>query len=204
MNKIIKIRYTAILLVAFLISTATAKLWGQAGMTIYVGPSVAFSGDNVVTAGGEAHFGYVIGANARLNSDFMYFMLTGEYGTFDLVANKKWNFIGGDDLVYFRGKIGLGFDLKKLSSRTTLRTKFQGTLLFVNDYDQNWINNDARLAANGYTKINEGIAGLSTCLGLTIGSFDLDLDYDHGLYNLYTGHKSSKISTISLCGGFRF
>ena len=94
MNKIIKIRYTAILLVAFLISTATAKLWGQAGMTIYVGPSVAFSGDNVVTAGGEAHFGYVIGANARLNSDFMYFMLTGEYGTFDLVANKKWNFIG--------------------------------------------------------------------------------------------------------------
>lgn len=173
-------------------------------MTIFVGPSVAFSGDKVVTAGGEAHFGYVVGANARLNSDFMYFMLSGEYGTFDLIGNKKWNFIGGDDLVYFKGKIGLGFDIKKLSARTTLRTKLQGTLLFVNDYDQAWINNDARLAANGYNSLNEGIAGLSTCLGLTIGSLDIDLDYDHGLYNLYNGHKKSKISTLSLTTGFRF
>lgn len=204
MNKITKHSFAVILLVVVLIFSKTSSILGQAGMTLYAGPSIAFSADKVVTAGGEAHFGYVIGANARLNSDFMYFMLTGEYGTFDLVANKKWTFIGGDDLVYFKGKIGLGFDIKKLSARTTLRSKIQGTLLFVNDYEQSWIDNDVRLAANGYTKINEGLAGLSTCLGLTIGALDLDLEYDHGFYNLYNEHPKSKISSLTLTTGFRF
>lgn len=187
-----------------IIVACTQKMSAQAGMTLYLGPSYAFSPDKVVTAGGEGHFGYVVGAHARLNSDFMYFMLTGEYGTFDLVGNKKWNFVGGNDLKYIKAKIGLGFDIKKLNSTTTLRSKFQGSLLFVNDYNDAWIQNDSRLLSNGYTAINEGMAGVSTCIGLTLGSFDIDLEYEQGLYNLYTGFKSSKIHFINLTGGFRF
>jgi hypothetical protein len=195
------IRLSVFLAITLLISQ---KMTSQAGMTIYAGPSFGFSPDKVVTAGGEGHFGYVIGAHARLNSDFMYFMLTGEYGTFDLVGNNKWNFVGGDDLKYIKGKVGLGFDLKRLSSKMVLRSKLQGSLLFVNDYDDNWIKNDTRLATNGYTTINEGMAGVATCVGLTIGSLDLDLEYEQGLYNLYTGHKASKIHFINLTAGFRF
>ena len=40
-----------------------------------------------------------------------------------------------------------------------LRSKLQGSLLFVNDYNDAWIKNDPRLSSNGYTIINEGMAG---------------------------------------------
>lgn len=190
-------------LLGFMCAFALKHTVAQAGMTLYAGPSLVFSPDKIVTAAGEGHFGYVVGAHARLNSDFMYFMLTGEYGTFDLVGNKKWNFIGGDDLSYIKGKIGMGFDLKKWD-KIILRSKLQGTLLFVNDYEAGWINSNDRLMDNGYTAINEGLAGVSTCIGLTFGSLDLDLEYDHGLYNLYNTHKSSKIHFLNLTTGLRF
>ncbi|MBK8701347.1 MAG: hypothetical protein IPN29_18100 [Saprospiraceae bacterium] len=182
---------------------ATVGLYGQAGMSIYLGPSAAFSGDKFITPGGQGHYGYVIGAHARLNSDFMYFILTGEYGAFDLISSEKLNFIGGDDLTYIKGKIGLGFDVKRFNKKTVLRSKLQGSVMFVNDFDVNLLN-DPTLVANGYTKLNDGIAGLSTCIGITRGIFDFDLEYEYGFFNLYNTKKESKLNFLSLTAGVRF
>jgi hypothetical protein len=162
------------------------------------------SPDEIVSPSGKAHYGYVIGAHARLNSDYMYFLLSGEYGTFDLIANSKATFIGGDDLKYAKGKIGLGFDVARLTRNIVLRSKLQGTVMFVNDFDQKLIDNDPLLSPNGYTKINDGIGGLATCVGIRIGSFFTDLEYEKGFFNLYNKKKDSKINFISLTAGFQF
>ncbi len=181
----------------------TYAVFGQAGINLYAGPSMAFSKDNIVTGSGEAHYGYVIGANARLNSDDMYFLFTGEYGTMDFVSNKSFNFIGGDDLSYMKAKVGLGFDVIKISQNFLFRTKLQGSLMFVNNY-----NNDLlklpKYINNGYVEVNDGIAGIATCAGVTLGILTIDLEYEHGLFNIFKTKKDSKLNFINLSAGVRF
>lgn len=189
--------------IVILIALFAQLSFGQAGMNIYVGPSMAFSKDNIVTGSGEAHYGYVIGAHARLNSDPMYFLISGEYGTMDFVSNKKLSFIGGDDLTYAKAKIGLGFDVFRFSQKVAIRTKLQGSLMFVNGF-----NNDLlklpKYVNNGYTEVNDGIAGLATCVGVTLGALTFDLEYEHGLFNIFKEKKQSKLNFINLVAGVRF
>lgn len=176
----------------------------QAGMNLYAGPSIMYSRDEIVTPSGNGHYGYVVGAHARLNSDAMYFLLSAEYGGFDLIANKKFGFIGGNDLTYIKTKIGLGLDFLKLSRNTHLRTKLQGSVLFVNSYDADEVINDPLLSQNGYLKVNDGIGGLTTSIGISKGSLTLDLEYERGFFNLYNLKKDSKLNFINLVAGFRF
>ena len=84
-----------------------------------------------------------------------------------------------------------------------MRSKLQGSLMFVNDFNSDAIKID-KLKNSGYTKINDGIAGLNTCLGITLGSLTLDLDYEYGLYNLYFEKKDTKLNFYSLVVGVRF
>jgi hypothetical protein len=192
-------RFIAIL---FFISF-TSLLFGQAGVIVYAGPSFAFSPDDIVTGSGEAHFGYVIGANARINSDPMYFLVTGELGGFDFLSNKKFGIIGGNDLSYLKGKIGLGFDVKRISNRITIRSKVQGSLMFVNDFDQKLLETPKYLS-NGYTDVNDGIAGLSTCVGITHGNMLYEIEYEQGLFNIFKDKKTSKINFLNLTAGYQF
>lgn len=192
------------LLIVIGVVLTTICSYSQAGMGIYLGPSVMKSTDAIVTPGSNMHYGYVIGAHARLNSDNMYFLLSGEYGTFDLIANNSAKFIGGEDLTYAKGKIGLGFDIAKISRKIVLRSKLQGTVMFVNNFNQDIINNDPLLSANGYSAINDGIGGLATCIGIRFGSFFTDLEYEKGFFNLYHEKKDSKLNFISLTAGFQF
>lgn len=185
-----------------IVCTYFSFIYSQAGVTIYTGPSVAFSKDKIVTPSG-AHYGYVIGLNGRLNSDGMYFLVSGEYGTYDFLANNKLSFIGGDDLSYLKGKIGIGFDFLKLSRNMHLRSKFQGTVLFVNSYNTDLLATPL-LLNNGYSIINDGIGGLATSLGISKGIFSLDLEYDHGLFNIFKEKKASKMNFLNLVFGVRF
>lgn len=193
-----------ILTILFFISFNFYDCAAQAGMNVYAGPSAMFSKDEIVTPSGNAHFGYVLGAHARLNSDAMYFLLSAEYGAFDLIGNKKYSFIGGKDLTYLKTKIGLGFDFLKLSKNTHLRTKLQGSILFVNSYDVNELAMNTVLAQNGYIKINDGIGGLTTSFGISKGAITMDLEYEYGFFNLYSFKKSSTLDFINLIVGFRF
>lgn len=176
----------------------------QAGMSVYLGPSFAKSSDALVSPKGKAHYGYVIGAHARLNSDDMYFLISGEYGTMDLIANSDIKFFGGDDLSYAKGKIGLGFDIAKLSRSISLRSKLQGTVMFVNNYNTETLKNDPILAANGYNSINDGIGGLATCIGLRLGAIFFDVEYEKGFFNIYNKKSDSKLNFISLTAGISF
>jgi hypothetical protein len=176
----------------------------EAGLNIYAGPSAMFSRDKIVTKKGEGHYGYVIGANARLNSDFMYFLFSGEYGTFDFLSSKSLKIVGGNDLTYMKGKIGLGFDVVKLGRRTHLRTKFQGNIMFVNNFDQSLLEKTASLKNNGYTNVNDGIGGLSTGIGISKGAMTLDLEYEYGLFNFFYEKEESKLDFLNLVMGVRF
>jgi hypothetical protein len=174
----------------------------QAGLNIYVGPSMAFSGDKIVTGSGEGHFGYVIGANARLNSDPMYFLFSGEFGTFDFLSNKSYKFVGGNDVTYTKVKIGLGFDVKKIARRTYIRTKFQGVLLLLGNYDSELFKTPKYLS-NGYNKLND-VAGLCTSLGISRGVYTLDLEYEKGLFNIIAEKPDSKLNFLTLQIGVKF
>jgi hypothetical protein len=192
-----------ITIISFLLVVCVYFAFGQAGMNVYAGPSMAFSKDNIVTGSGEAHYGYVIGVNARLNSDPMYFILSGEYGTMDFVSNKSFKFIGGDDLSYVKTKIGLGFDIIKISPKFLIRTKLQGSLMFVNGFNDKLLKLP-KYVNNGYTEVNDGIAGVSTCAGITLGILTVDLEYEYGLFNIFQEKKNSKLNFINLVGGVRF
>ncbi len=177
--------------------------YSQAGLNIYAGPSMAFSKDEVVTGSGEGHYGYVLGANARLNSDPMYFLLGAEYGTMDFESNKKYSFFGGDDLSYTKAKIGLGFDIFRISPKFLIRTKLQGSLMFVNNFNDDLLKLP-KYANNGYLEVNDGIAGVATCAGITLGALTVDLEYELGLFNIFKEKKQSKVNFINLVAGVRF
>jgi hypothetical protein len=195
-------RYIIILFVS-LTSLTFTSVYGQAGLNIYAGPSTMFSQDNIYTPSGSAHFGYVAGANVRLNSDPMYFLISGEFGGFDFIANKKFSYIGGDDLTYSKFKIGLGFDVYTLAPKTYIRTKLQGTILLVSNVDDKLFKTPS-LLNNGYIKINDGIAGLCTSIGFVKKSLTIDLEYEQGFFNLFSEKKESKINFLNLVFGVRF
>ena len=176
----------------------------QSGMSVYGGISTAFSPDKLITPSGTAHNGYVVGANIRMLDDGLCFLFTGEYGTFNLMSNKDMSFFKGHSLSYLKGKFGIGFDLVHLGKKSKLRSKFQGNILYINDFDKAQVGATPFLRETGYSLLNEAIGGLSSGLGFTIGILDIDLEYEHGFYNIYYSKHESKLNFINLTTGVRF
>jgi hypothetical protein len=178
-------------------------VFSQSGITIYSGLTYATSPDKIMTPEGTAHLGYTVGITARLNEDPMYFMFTGEYGAFNLAADQRISFVKNKDLSYTKGKFGLGFDLAKLGKKTTLRSKLQGNILMIYKVDQEIVPNDAP-PTNKYIQLNEAIGGISTGIGLTYGMLDLDIEYEHGIYNIYYQKQKSTVNFFNFTAGIRF
>ncbi len=178
------------------------NVFAQSGATFYSGVFYSTSPDKIMTPSGTSQSGYNFGVNIRLNNDPMYFLFTGEYGSFNLIADSNINFTSGKNITYTKGKAGLGFDLAKLGKRTTLRTKFQGNILVLDKIPERRSPSDAPLD-NKYEVLNEAIGGLSTGLGLTYGMIDIDIEYEHGLYNIYYGKHKSTMNTVTFTAGFR-
>lgn len=176
----------------------------QGGMTIYSGLSYIKSSDLNMTPTGSAHYGYVIGTNIRLFDDGMHFLFSGEYGTMNLMSSQKKVFFKEGSLTYIKGKAGLGFNVVKLSKKSKLRTKIQANILYINDFDPKQVGANPALKENGYTMLNEAIGGISTGVGLTLGFWDLDLEYEYGVYNIYYDRAATKLNFITVTTGFRF
>lgn len=109
---------------------------GSAQFTIYGGISNIYSRDALVTPKGQSHTGYVTGLNIRMLDDGLCFLFTGEYGTMNLLASEKQDYFKKPELTYLKGKVGLGLDLFKISKKLKVRTKFQGSILYINSYDK--------------------------------------------------------------------
>ncbi len=189
--------------------------FSQINITIHSGLSYAYTPDYVLSPKGSAHTGYLIGGDLRLLDDGLCFMFTGDYGRFNLQANKKLQFFTNHSLSYYKAKAGVGFDIydftpevhprKKTKPRTVkIRSKLQANLTYINKFDPQEVGGNINLKEIGYTTLNESIAGLSTGLGFTYGVLDFDLEYEHGFYNIYFRQKNSKLNFINFYTGFRF
>ena len=175
------------LLVILFLSTFSVMMNAQAGAHIFAGGVMVSSSDKNLTIPKSGALGYEVGLDARLNSDNMYFLVGGKYGV-----------LGKKEFSYIKGRIGLGFDIFHFSHNIYLRTKIQGSLNFVNDYDSN-------IAVNpGYEKVNDGFAGVNTGLGLTLGALMFDIDYEYGIFNVAFKQADSKINFLGLNVGYRF
>lgn len=178
---------------------------GQSGISIYAGSSYAVSTDKTMTPNGTSHTGFVVGSNLRMLDDGMCFLFTGEYGRFNLMARDKVDFTSvNKDLHYFKGKFGIGKDVKKFSSKIKLRTKLQGNILYILKFDPNLTTLTPAMKETGYYKLNEAIGGLSSGLGLTIKFIDIDFEYEHGFFNIYNNMKKTNMHFLNLTAGIRF
>jgi hypothetical protein len=162
-------------------------LFSQAGAHIFGGVTSVITPDKNLTLPKSGSIGYEAGIDARLNSDFMYFLFGGRFA---MLTKEKMSII--------KARVGLGFDVINFTERTAIRTKLQGSLNFINGYD------DTIPTATGYEKVNDGFAGLATGVGLTLGSLMIDLDFEYGLFNVAFEQPTSKIHFLGLNAGFRF
>lgn len=168
----------------------------QSGIGFYAGYTTAFTTDKISTPSRTAHFGYLVGFDARLIDDELHFKGGLEYLSFDLISNSNPSPFkkGQIKMLKFRG--GFGLHLAKLSENSILRTKILGSIQLIRDYDK-----DA-LVIPEYNRINENLAGVATGIGVDIGKLTLDLEFDYGLFNLYFRKPKSSLHFINFNVGF--
>jgi len=172
---------------------------GQApGLVIQGGVTSTFSKDPFITNDGEAHYGWLVGADARILDGDLYFVVGGQYSNTSLRSSSDPNFFVKRDWTQLAGRFGIGFNLWRLSEKVSFRSKLLGSINFLIDAPK-----DALLVP-GYQKLNDSYLGAVSGLGLTIGMFDFDLEYQYGLINAYQAQPKSKFSGISLLAGFHF
>jgi len=169
----------------------------QPGISIQVGPIAAFSPDKNITPSGQMHYGLAASADARLLGDDMYFVLGGQYQQMSLMATKTPQ-IFKNDWVVLGGRFGLGFTLASLTHKSSLRTKVLASLNFIMDAPRN------ALDIPGYSKLNDSYLGGISCIGLTCGIFDFDLEYQHGFINAYNKQPKSTFNSFALLAGIKF
>lgn len=167
------------------------------GLVVQTGLTAAFSKDKNVTKESEGHYGWLVGADARLLEGSLYFVIGGQYAELNLVSSSKADFFDNDwKLLLLRA--GFGFNILTISDNLAIRSKILGSINYIADAPENGLNKD------GYRQINDSYLGAVTGLGVTIGAFDVDLEYQHGILNAYREQKDSKFTHWTLMAGFHF
>jgi hypothetical protein len=186
-----------LLIIAGFIFTVFAG-YSQAGAKAYAGLVTAYSYDDIITPEGHVHSGYVVGIDARLNNERMYFLLGGSYGTMDLISSKSLSYFGGDKLNFVKGRIGLGFDVLRITPKIFITSKFVGVIKYVVSYDKNL------LTIPEYDIINDGTATVLGGVGVRVGLLSVDFEYEYGLFNLYSQKKNTRFDYINVTVGVNF
>lgn len=168
----------------------------SAGATFYSGVTFGKTKDPIVSKEGQFQTGYLIGLDGRLNDGSLYFMLSGEYGKFDLMSQEKINIATGEKFSFFKGKTGLGFKILG-NDNVYISSKIQASIDLVLNYD------DAVLKPTDY-KINDGFLGAATGIGLNIYALFIELEYEHGILNLYYEKPETIINFYTLKLGVKF
>lgn len=150
----------------------------------------------MVSKAGQFQTGYLVGIDGRLTDGAMYFMLSGEYGKFDLMSQEKFNISGGEKFSFFKGRTGLGFKLFG-NDKVFVSSKVQASFDIVLDY------NDDFLKPKNY-KINDGFLGAATGLALNIYALFVEFEYEHGILNMYYERPETIINFYTLKVGVKF
>lgn len=185
-----------ILLVAISICSFTT-LFSQSGIRVHTGLITGSSNDEVVTPDGTALYGYLIGGDARLFAEGLFFNVGLQYANMDLIGEDSPSFFGGDtSMKLIRGRIGLGLYIANINDLIRLRTRAV--------LDINYIQSSSGVFSDPNYRINDSHLGAALGLGADISIFTIDLEYEIGVINAYFEAEDSKISYLSLTGGVFF
>jgi hypothetical protein len=189
---------SVLFLCGFLWIVGSSAMAQSPGLVIQTGLSAGYSKDSKVTKGGEAHYGWMIGADARLLEGDIYFLVGGQYHSTSLQSTSNLKFFKDKDWTVIMGRLGLGFNLFHLSDRMSVRSKILGSINFSQESPRNGLNID------GYEVVNDSFMGTTTGLGLTFGSLDLDIEYQYGFINAFYQQPKSTFDFWTICFGFHF
>lgn len=175
------------------------KAYGQSpGVVVYTGLTSLYSDDRNVTRKGEMHYGWLVGADARLVEGSLYFLVGGQYIITSLQSTSKASFFKNNDWTVFSGRFGLGFDLFYLKNGGAIRSKILGSINFSSKSPEGGLNID------GYRELNNSYMGIVTGLGYTWGVLDFDLEYQYGIFNAFYEQPDTKLDGFTLMFGLHF
>lgn len=173
-------------------------LFGQTqGLVIQTGLTASYSKDANITTANQAHYGWMIGADARILEGDLYFILGAQYHKTDLASKSSPDFFKNDWNILMT-RAGFGFNILQLSERSAIRSKLLGSINFILDGPSGGLNKP------GYTELNDSFLGVVSGLGITLGSFDFDLDFQYGVINSFYKQPKSTFDSWTLMVGFHF
>jgi len=187
----------SLLLTIFLFSSTLIGAQSP-GLVVQAGLSTAYAKDGNITNKNQGHYGYFIGADARILEGGMYFIIGGQYHATSLTSTSDPEFFKNNDWKILMTRLGLGFNLVQFSDKLTLRSKLLGSINFNLDAPKDALN------IPNYEDLNDSFLGATTGLGVTIGFIDIDLDFQYGFINAYTKQPKSTFDFWTLGVGAHF
>lgn len=172
---------------------------GQApGLVIQTGITTSYSKDANITSGKGLHYGWMVGADARILEGDLYFLIGGQYHKTSLKSSTSPDFFKNNDWTLMHGRCGIGFNIFRINEKISFRSKLLGSVNFIMDAPTKALN------IPDYELLNDSFLGAVTGLGITIGSIDIDLDFQYGLINSYFKRPKSTFDIWTLMAGFHF
>ncbi|MFZ1704981.1 MAG: hypothetical protein WAT79_11595 [Saprospiraceae bacterium] len=189
-----------ILTLVFIVLLINSSYSQTGGISIQTGLTYGFSKEKVLTQQGQGHYGWMVGADARLMGGDMYFLVGGQYHRTSIYSTDSPKFFETDmDIVMTR--VGLGFTIVKFGYKSFLRSKILGSINFVIDGpDTKTAFPNSATPAN----LNDSFLGATTGIGWTKGILDIDFDFQYGLLNSVFKQPDSKFSYFTLMCGVNF
>lgn len=188
------------LLITLSIALITCSLSAQSGLQVYTGISSASSADSNITPEGLSHKGYHIGADGRLNSGNMYFMIGGQFHALNYLAENEGGYFSIDDkFSWIKARFGLGYSLFNFNEIVVLRAKSLLGLNFISSYPDGIVGEP--YPDNTY---NSGTAGVTLGLGVDVLFFTFDVEYEKGFFNAVNMVKGTEFNFINVNVGVKF
>lgn len=188
-------------LIIFVLFLLTSIGYGQsAGLVLQTGLTASYSKTPNLTSANQAHYGWMAGADARILDGGLYFLLGAQYHQTQILSTGKPEFFT-NDLEMMKFRLGMGFTIVQLSYKSFIRSKVLGSVNFILDGpDTNPYFPNSPQPAN----LNDSSLGLTTGIGLTLGSLDFDLDFEYGLLNVVFKQPKSTFDSFTFMVGFHF
>lgn len=167
------------------------------GMRVYTGITTMTNNDVAINPEGLYHSGYHIGADGRLMSGTMSFLLGVKYTAVSGTPIDGFKLKGHDsNLNLMNGRVGLDYSLYSIRNIFRVRAKVLGSFDIVLSSDDPLSNPDYRF--NGAWL--GGVGGI----GFDIGPAILDVEYEYGVVNAYFKKSDSTFNSWSVSVGFFF
>lgn len=184
-----------LLLITFSSNIGKAQIGGA---RIYTGITSMTNQDSDVNPKGQVYSGYHIGADARLMSGTMSFLVGGRYTAVSSGPQESIEIFGHDSQIsIMNGRVGLGYNIISFGELFKIRTKALASFDLV-------LNTKGEPTVPAGYVLNDGWLGGVTGLGFDIGPFVLDIEYEFGILNAYYKKPTSKFNSLSLSAGFFF